>query len=255
MKAVITQIVKNLIGPIIWVDIKYLIRRLQGSKNMNAYYDYLSKEVIKKTLQKDSVCIDIGCHKGDILRIMMHYAPKGKFLAFEPLPDFYNDLVHSFDTENAKIHNIALSNSKGRSVFNYVVSNPGYSGFKKRRYDRLHEEVTQITVKTDFLDNIMDPMERISLIKIDVEGAELEVMMGAIETIKRDKPIIIFEHGMGAADIYGTKPEDIYDLLCSKCDLRISALDDWLKNRKSLSKEEFQYHFYKGLNHCFMAHS
>ena len=255
MKSVIIYTVKRLIGPNIWVDLKYFIRKLQRSKYMNAYYDHLTKEVIKKTLKKDSVCIDVGCHSGDILRLMMHYAPKGKFYAFEPLPDFYNELVHSFDIENVKIYNIALSNSKERSIFNYVVSNPGYSGLKKRRYDKPHEEVIQITVNTDLLDNIVDPKEKIHLIKIDVEGAELEVMLGAMKTIKRDKPIIIFEHGLGAADLYGTKPEDIYDLLCSECDLKISLLDDWLKHRKPLSREGFHNHFYKGLNYCFIAHS
>ena len=61
----------------------------------------------------------------------------------------------------------------------------------------------------------------IHFMKIDVEGAELQVLRGAIQTILKYKPVIVFEHGLGAADHYGTKPEDIYDFLVSECGLSI----------------------------------
>ena len=60
--------------------------------------------------------------------------------------------------------------------------------------------------------------------KIDVEGAELLVMRGAAETLGRHKPFVIFEHGIGGADLYGSKPGEVFDLL-SDAGLRIFDLE------------------------------
>jgi FkbM family methyltransferase len=243
----------TLLGPNFYDELKFSLTKLQKKHNRGVIYDHLTKLVIKKSLQHDSTCVDVGCHKGYILRMMMHYAPRGKFHAFEPLPDFYSELVDSFKTKNVKVYNTALSNKQGTATFNYVVSNPAYSGFIKRRYPDHEEEIT-ITVNTDLLDNIFDHSQRVSFIKIDVEGAELQVLEGARNVIGRDKPIIVFEHGLGVADVYGIRPEDVYDLLYTKCGMRVSLLEDWLNNRQPLLKQEFHDQFYKSLNYYFVAH-
>jgi hypothetical protein len=63
------------------------------------------------------------------------------------------------------------------------------------------------------------------LIKIDVEGAEREVLEGAIRTITKHRPIVIFEHGRGASARYGTQPRHIYELLCVQGGLRLFDID------------------------------
>lgn len=45
--------------------------------------------------------------------------------------------------------------------------------------------------------------------KIDVEGSELQVLRGAARVIRRDQPVIVFEDGRGAADLCGTRPDDV----------------------------------------------
>ena len=250
----VRKVASALLGPDYYDELKFAMSKLQRNNNRGVLYDHLTKMVIKTCLRDDSVCVDVGCHKGYILRMMRHYAPRGKFYAFEPLPELYGELVRSFQTQNVMLYNIALSNEKGLSTFNYVVSNPAYSGFIKRRYDQPDEKEITITVKTDRLDDILDDSQQVSLIKIDVEGAELQVLRGARNIIERDKPIIIFEHGLGAADFYGTRPEEVYDVVCTDCGMSVSLLDDWLSNRRALSKEEFNDQFYKGLNYYFIAH-
>ena len=64
-----------------------------------------------------------------------------------------------------------------------------------------------------------------AFIKIDAEGAEAEVIAGGLETIRRTKPIVVFEHGKGAADAYGTTPSDVFDLLCAQAGLRLYDID------------------------------
>src|SRR5690606_22337388 len=97
--------------------------------------------------------------------------------------------------------------------FNYVVSNPSYSGLVKRKYDRPDEKDTTIEVETDLLDNVLPDDYKPTLIKIDVEGGELRVLEGAKSIIAKTKPVIIFEHGIGASDMYGATPEQVFTLL------------------------------------------
>lgn len=227
-----------------------------GHMDKNAYYDTLTELVIEKVLTRDSICVDVGSHAGSILRLMMKHAPKGLFFAFEPIPEFYEKLVHDFRSDNVHIYNLALSDSIGVSTFNYVTSNPGYSGFKKLRYDRPVETDTQIKVKIDTPDNILtkESVDNVTLIKIDVEGAEYQVMKGAEFCIKKNRPVIVFEHGLGASDYYGTKPEDVFTFLCEQCGLRISLLSDFLLGKPSLDSAQFCEQYYKGKNYYFIAH-
>ena len=88
-----------------------------------------------------------------------------------------------------------------------------------------------------------------------MEGAELQVFRGAIETIKNNRPIIIFEHGLGAADYYGTRPEDIEDLLVGQCGLKLFLMAEWLESngRTFLNRQAFCEQFSRGKNFYFMA--
>jgi FkbM family methyltransferase len=194
--------------------------------------------IIKLNLYSN--CIDIGCHKGEILDLFIKNAPEGHHFGFEPIPDLINALKIKYAHSSTEIHDIALSNSIGMSRFNYVISNPAYSGIQKRKYDNPNEQDIEIKVATNLLDNIIPANLKIDLIKIDVEGGELLVLEGAIETLKRNKPIIIFEHGLGAADAYNATPEKIYNLFLH-CNMKVNTMSRWLKNAASYSLTEFAY--------------
>lgn len=74
------------------------------------------------------------------------------------------------------------------------------------------------------------------VIKIDVEGAEQEVIEGAIKTITKFQPVVLFEHGAGAAEYYGSGSDEIHDLLCADAGLRIFDND----GNGPFSREEFE---------------
>ncbi len=250
----VKQKIKTILPKIIG-EVNYLLFLNKiGKRDLNSNYDAFTEIILKKVLKNTSVCVDVGCHAGSILKMMMKYAPNGKFYAFEPIPKFVEYLQKNYDHHsNVLIYEIALSDVTGEASFNHVTTNPGYSGLIKRSYDRPDEKETKINVKTDLMDNIIQN-DSIDFIKIDVEGAELQVLRGAKEIVKRDKPFIVFEHGLGAADYYGTKPEDIYELLHDYCGLNLNLMDRYLKNRKPLSKKEFCKQFYDHLNYYFLAY-
>ena len=224
--------------------------------DQNQLYDIQTIEVMRRVLVHDSNAIDVGCHSGSMLSEILKIAPDGQHFAFEPLPNMFAHLQTDFGANrHVSLHNLALSENSGSVTFQHVVTNPGYSGLRKRRYDRDNEQVVEIHVQTARLDDIILRDVDIRFIKIDVEGAELGVLGGAVDTIRRCKPVIVFEHGLGAADYYGTTPEDVFDLLVLGCGLRCCTMEHWLANagNKYLERTAFCDEFRSGRNYYFMA--
>lgn len=232
--------------------IKKIIKTLPIQFTLNQQYDFQTKQIIKKVCNAQSNCIDIGCHKGEVMEIILKTAKNGTHFGFEPIPALFSSIKQKYSGTNVQIIDIALSNLKGESTFNHVISNPAYSGLVKRKYDKKDEIDQQITVKTDLLDNIIPSKLKIDLIKIDVEGGELLVLEGAKKTIKNNKPIIIFEHGLGASEFYGATPEKVFYLL-KDCGFKISTMKNWLEQKPAFTLEEFNKQFNDKINYYFIA--
>ncbi|NQT12121.1 MAG: FkbM family methyltransferase [Planctomycetes bacterium] len=214
--------------------------------------DALMSRILERTLEPGSNCIDVGAHRGDVLAQLIKLAPQGRHHAFEPIPQFAKELQARFPC--ATVHNLALSDSIGEASFSHVVSNPAYSGLRPRTYPRPDEEVRSIQVKTETLDRILPAGEQIDLIKIDVEGAELQVLRGALATLGRCRPVVLFEHGVGASDHYGTSPEMIHRLLVDDCGLQLNEMDRYLKGLPALSLSDFVEVAGSGRVWNFVAH-
>jgi len=173
-------------------------------------------------LRSDSCCIDVGAHKGLWLEQFRRLAPRGRHIAYEPLPQLYEGLAR--DYPEMDVRKAALSNEAGNTSFVHARDDPGYSGFRRRTYPREFETET-ITVRTERLDDSLPDDYIPAVIVIDVEGAEQQVVEGALETIRRHQPIVVFEHGLGAADHYGTTPRDMHRLLGEEAGLSLFDLD------------------------------
>jgi len=233
--------------------LKKLLQALPFSFTQNQRYDRLTQQVIRQVCRPGSNCADVGCHKGEILDLLIAAAPGGQFWGFEPIPVLFGALKQKYaQAPGCKILDLALSNEAGTSSFNYVVSNPSYSGLRKRRYDRAHEEDTQITVTTARLDDVWPAETPLHVLKIDVEGGEQGVLEGALKTITHWKPTVIFEHGLGASEVYGSTPEQVFVLL-EQCGLRVFLLENFLKDGPALSSADFARQFYGRLNYYFVA--
>lgn len=231
--------------------IKRLLKRLPFGFSKNHRYDLDTRKIIEKTLLKDSNAIDVGCHEGEILDYYLKYAPCGQHYAFEPLPHLYKNLRNKY-TKRAHIHPHALSDKEGTTTFQYVRSNPAYSGIKKRKYDRPNEKIEEIKVDQTRLDEMIPDDLRIDLVKIDVEGGEYLVLKGAPRILSKDKPLIIFEHGKGGADHYGVTPEMLFDLL-AQYNYTIYNLDSFLTTKIILDRNEFVKQFIEEENYYFIA--
>ena len=190
------------------------------STKRNRRDDENMRVVMAAVLRPDSCCIDVGANVGTVLSDIVSTAPLGRHIAFEPLAELCTALAERFPSVD--VRNAALSDREGEETFTRVASAPSQSGF--RRVGAAASEVEEITVRVERLDDALPEGYVPALIKIDVEGAEEQVLRGALETIRRHRPVILLEHGNSAAE-YGTTPDAIFDLLAGDAGLRIFDMD------------------------------
>ncbi len=219
----------------------------------NLEYDRLTKLIMKIVINRDSNCIDVGCHKGEILDSMIRLSPGGRHFGFEPIPPLFNQLKTKYENK-ATIYPFALSDRNGTSTFQFVRNAPAYSGIIKRKYDIEVPDIEEINVELKTLDEVIPQDTKIDFIKIDVEGGEFGVLKGAKQLLKASKPVIVFECGLGASDFYGTEPADLYSFITIEVGLKISLLKSFIQASSPLTIQEYKMYFNSGKEYYFIAH-
>lgn len=204
------------------------------------------KVIMAATLGPDSSAIDVGAHRGDVLRDIVRLAPHGRHVAYEPIPDMHRALVAEFP--GVDVRAAALSDEPGETEFTHVRTSPAYSGLRERTYPG-REELEKIPVRLETLDTALAVGLAPAFIKIDVEGAELQVLRGGIELLSRHRPLVVFEHGNDASPAYGTEPAQVWELLNDAAGLRIFDLD----GGGPYSLAQFEETFRSGSRWNFMA--
>ena len=217
----------------------------------NANYDWQTVEVMFRVLRRNSNCIDVGAHKGDILQRMIDISPGGRHYAFEPLPHLAQALRESFP--RAIVNHAAVGERSGESEFLFVENAPAYSGLRRRIYDRPDPKITPIRVRVVTLDEIIPASESIAFIKLDIEGGEYHAIKGGIQTIQRSQPVIIFEAGSNSTGRYGVNPEDFYSLITNTLGYDLSTMERWLERKNRFTREEFEENWHQGHEWYFLA--
>lgn len=209
--------------------------------------DYeLMISLFEQVLERNSDCLDVGANEGQLRREMVRVAPIGRHVAWEPLPSLAARLREEFP--NVEVREAALGATSGEVDFQHAVDEPGWSGLRERRTPR-GSRFQRIRVRSEMLDDALPPAVAPRLIKIDVEGAELDVLLGGRRTITTHRPIIVFEHGADAAALYGASAERIFQLLTVDLACVVHGLD-W---DGPYDADEFGRIVRNGERHNFMA--
>lgn len=232
--------------------IKEFLIVFQIDLTKNIKYDRLTRIILKQNLKNNFNCIDVGCHKGEILDLILRYAPEGKHFGFEPIPDLYSELKKKYN-HNVNIYPYALSDRNGESKFHLVKNALAYSGINRRSYKVKNPEIEEISVQVKTLDEIIPTNKSIQLVKIDVEGGEFGVLKGAKNLLLTNKPIVIFEFGKGASDYYGTSPIDIFDFITKEIGYNIYSLKSFINKNDPMSKVEFERCYNTNSEYYFIA--
>ncbi len=159
-----------------------------GPYNIHAFMD-LNLNSDDKNFLKNKDIIDAGAFTGDTSLPLSKITNKNVF-AFEPFKDSYNLLKKNIKKNNIK-NIVPINKSLGNVIGERTLylSGDNIQGITSdpniRSFDKVLK-VSEITVDAFVDENNLD----VGFITIDVEGAELDLLKGAIKTIKSQKPIL-----------------------------------------------------------------
>jgi len=146
------------------------------------YHDNVYERELQ--VHKGATVIDVGAHVGFFtLKAASETGPKGKVVAIEPEPR--NVELLKRNVERNALVNIAIVN---KAAWNKCGKAPLYLGISSKTHSLITPSNGQIQVCVDTLDHIADELglSHVDFVKIDTEGAELEVLKGAEDILNSD---------------------------------------------------------------------
>ena len=184
----------------------------------NKCYEKEETHFIYNFLKSTDVCLDIGANVGYFTLLMASKARLGKVYSFEPIPICYHLLNCSIllnNFTNVIINNCAVGELNGESIF-YISTD---SAFSALRNPSMVGELSSISVPVVSIDNYVDSrrnINKVDFIKIDVEGAEMQVINGATSLLRdatRRPRLIMLELFNEHLKRFSHNPSDLIVLL------------------------------------------
>lgn len=181
-------------------------------------HDWRPIFVLDRFLKTGQTFIDIGANQGEYsIWAARKVGSSGRVIAFEPMDSLFKQLNENIELNrpyNQVFTSIkmGLSNSHGEiNLYGKVGSNEGVNTMFPTAE---HTELIQ-NIPLDTLDNQLELIacKQVDFIKIDVEGAELQVLKGAAKTIKKFKPTLLIEVNEEASQAGGYTSDDILSYL------------------------------------------
>lgn len=154
--------------------------------------------VIQNNSKKFKLVFDVGANIGDWTSLILRACPHATVYSFEPSKKTFETLSHSITSSRAHLYNVALGEKEEDKDFYIYGENSVFNSTIKRDIhvpgeDTVIEKVKFTTVDIFCKENNIDS---ISFLKIDTEGNEMSVLLGAEKFITEGKiDMIQFEYG------------------------------------------------------------
>jgi FkbM family methyltransferase len=170
------------------VDMTYPIER----DMLVSWYEPDAVAVIDAVVREGNVCLDLGANVGALtLAMARRVGPTGQVYAFEPGPVTYARLVRNVELnpsirDRVVLLQLGVADRRGVLYWREEADNRGNASLLSPSGAR----VDVVSLDEHFAGT---PLPRLDFVKIDVEGMEYEVLLGARRTLVTHRPIIYLE--------------------------------------------------------------
>lgn len=200
----------------------------RADERNEAFNEKFNKELLLKHLvsAQAPVVFDVGAHKGESVSYFLDIFPQASIYSFEPDPDSFQALVAATQGKNVSCSNMAISGADGLATFYRNAISHTNSLLKVNFSSHDSIKLAEAREKQDqsFYDNFNEALqvpartlksfvqeqglERIDLLKIDVQGAEEQVLVGCGDFLRRIGVIVMeicffdyYEHSTSFFDV------------------------------------------------------
>lgn len=166
----------------------------------------------------DPVIFDVGAHRGESVTFFKAIFPNSTIYSFEPDPNSFPYLKEIADNAGSKAYNVAISDRCGSVDYYaqdlshlgglYPINRDSSDSLGYARQARNEKIAVEAITLSEFMESY--PIPRVDLLKIDVQGAEEEVLGGAGERLPQVSTISV---ECNLFDFYGT-PKSLYGIEC-----------------------------------------
>lgn len=145
---------------------------------------------------KDGTIIDVGANIGAFIDVVMEKYPNAPIIGIEPVRKYYDHLMGKYShLPNVFLYHCGASDVEEQKEIFISNNNIGWNTFVKEKLDS--SNTSSEIVDCICLDSLSDLVDKVDIVKIDVEGFEYKVLNGMRELVKKHKPVILCEIGWG----------------------------------------------------------
>ena len=167
--------------------------------------------ILRSLLPEDAVVFDVGAHAGQMAKLFALMAPRGKIYAFEPgayALAILRPMLRLRGRGRISIEPIALGAAPGSLTLTTPIKRSGSLGFGLSHLGSGGEsgQVYSHAVAVETIDDFVAKrgIGRLDMIKADIEGWEMQMLLGAEMTLARLRPVVFLE----AVDFYLARAGD-----------------------------------------------
>jgi FkbM family methyltransferase len=175
------------------------------------------RETLYSLVRNGTTVIDVGTNIGETLLNFAKINRDGRNIGFEPVPYLYEKAKANIGLnkfENIELISKGLSSSNETLSFSKAEENNSGGIFLTRDNGSSADRLVEVVTLDDFVAE--NQVDDILLIKIDVEGFEMEVLKGASQVLDRWKPILFVEVDDEFLERQQSSAQAVFDFLVSR---------------------------------------
>ncbi len=180
-------------------------------------YEKEERKIYDKIITDEMIIFDVGANMGWYSILFSKKSNNSVIHSFEPIETTYKHCIENVKINNLKnvhVNKIGLSNKVGKETFFYSPETSVLTSSKNIiNYNNMNKISCFITTLDSYVEKFK--INCIDFIKCDVEGAELFVLKGGLQSIRNFQPILFLELFHEWTKRFGYHPSEVFDLLLS----------------------------------------